>query len=209
MTATSGSIGGITIAKSSISSDKFVLNSDGSASFANGNAKFNADGSISLASSKFQVDKSGNATMNNVTMNNVTANSGTFKGVINASSGLILPVKIVEGNYTMQKGEVMCLLLLAYTGSYTDTFIYLPSSPNTGQTVYLRSEDKGTYYGTASSTGSTYGYVHGNGHKILAIRGEQYSPSNEVLCDSIKLTGKTVTLVYDGAKWIQISVSGT
>lgn len=209
VTATSGSIGGITIAKSSISSGKFVLNSDGSASFANGNAKFNADGSISLASSKFQVDKSGNATMNNVTMNNVTANSGTFNGVINASSGLFLPVKIVEGNYTMQKGEVLCLLLLAYTGSYTDIFIYLPSSPNPGQTVYLRSEDKGTYYGTDSSTGSTYGYVHGNGHKILAIRGEQYSPSNEVLCDSIKLTGKTVTLVYDGAKWIQISVSGT
>ena len=46
--ATSGSIGGVTINSNSIATDAYSLNSDGSASFADGNITFSSDGSGSL-----------------------------------------------------------------------------------------------------------------------------------------------------------------
>lgn len=83
--ATSGSIGGVTINSNSIGTNAYSLNSDGSASFANGKVAFYSNGSGSLAGGNLSWDTSGNLTVRGT----VYASAGEFAGKITATSGSI------------------------------------------------------------------------------------------------------------------------
>ncbi len=175
----------------------------GAASLAGGKALFNSDGSVSLASGKIAIDKSGN-----VTGQDVTFNSGTFKGLLNATQGLILPVSKSsnQDDYTMSGGDSIHINNYNKSGNYSEkreavTTVYLPTTANTGQQVIVRFNGN-TGHKKISGNGKTidgssqlwfYGsyneeWYDGEGG---SSGGGDYEPAYNF----------SVTLIYNGTNW--------
>jgi len=175
----------------------------GAASLAGGKALFNSDGSVSLASGKIAIDTSGN-----VTGQNVTFNSGTFKGLLNATQGLILPVSTSssQNDYSMSGGDSIHINNYNKSGNYSEkreavTTVYLPTTANTGQQVIVRFNGN-TGHKKISGNGKTidgssqlwfYGsyneeWYDGEGG---SSGGGDYEPAYNF----------SVTLIYNGTNW--------
>ncbi|KAA6303120.1 MAG: hypothetical protein EZS26_000723 [Candidatus Ordinivivax streblomastigis] len=124
---------------------------NGKVSLANGKILLNKDGSGQLANGNVTWDVNGNVTLNNITGNNINVNSGTFKGLINANSGISMGVKIVTSNTLVTSGDSFILVRGANGPTIT-----LPLFPNSGQMI------------TIKNISTEYATIKGNGNPIYA-----------------------------------------
>ena len=165
---------------------KILLNTDGSGRLANGRMTWDANG--------------------NITMNNVTANNGTFSGSIKASNGLFLKTEYIGDVGTeISSGST---LVTVYEGSKWPSQInarniYLPSTPNVGQQIIIKSA--ATYQfrlkgHSEASDVTTFGYyIKGAAARSSGIvgrdRGENYLPVMTVAPHTVWI------LIFDGTYW--------
>lgn len=178
----------------------YLDGTNGIASFAGGKVVFNADGSVNIGNGKFTVDKNGNVSMNNVTMQNITANSGTFKGVINCSGGLIMPVvKVTAKSYNISKSTTLVISENTVADGLNDehfTMLNFPASPNVGQVLTIVNNN--TYREIS---------MWGNGHRIIPSTGDTRwgTKTWEFGYYSILAPQRAKQFVFDGTYWYQIN----
>ena len=175
----------------------FLNGRTGQVAFAGGKVMFNADGTVNIGNGKFTIDRSGNVSMNNVVMSNITANSGTFKGVINASAGMIMKVvRTSAQNYTLANSTTV--LITEYQGRVSSGFpiVTLPASPNVGQVLTIVNNN---YYNEIR--------IYGNGHRITPSCGDTMwgTKTWEKGLYLPLATQRAKQLIYDGTYWWQIN----
>ena len=175
----------------------FLNGRTGQVAFAGGKVMFNADGTVNIGNGKFTIDRSGNVSMNNVVMSNITANSGTFKGVINASAGMIMNVvRTSAQNYTLANSTTV--LITEYQGRVSSGYpiVTLPASPNVGQVLTIVNNN---YYNEIR--------IYGNGHRITPSCGDTMW-GTKMWEKGLYLplaTQRAKQLIYDGTYWWQIN----
>lgn len=169
----------------------------GQAAFAGGKVLFNSDGSINIGNGRFTIDKYGNVSMNNVTMSNITANSGTFKGVINASAGMIMNVvRTSATNYTLSNSTTVFITEKQGAMASGYPIITLPSNPNVGQILTIVNNNQ---YEELR--------IYGNGHRITPSCGDTMYGS-KVWKKGLYLPlapQRAKQLIFDGTYWWQIN----
>lgn len=193
ITAKSGVVGGFTIEENTLSS---------SATDASG-AKIKLNGNNGEA----RIGKMSVAANGNVTIKNLTAAGGTFSGLINATGGIKTKGSYSESHndYTTSASDSLHI-----NGSDTntgDSNVYLPSTPNTGQMLFLKWSNAGT--GTHPIS------IHAQGnHFILGTEwGKRQQLREKVtiwdggsereVWRPARFPG--VLLVFDGTNWVVVS----
>ncbi len=171
----------------------------GQVGFAGGKVLFNTDGTVNIGNGKFTIDASGNVVLKDLTMNNITANSGTFKGTLFATKGIVYNVKTITANYqTLTTADAFVVVKYSRKNSSDECILYMPLNPNNGQIVTIKNLD---------DVGHDVVYLNGNGHKICpgddTFKGGNYEPYNGGTYMYIK-AGRAQQYIFDGSKWQQV-----
>lgn len=173
----------------------------GEVSLAGGRARFNSDGSVTLADGKVKIDTSGNVTMNNVTMSNIIANSGTFKGTIYATQGIVYNVrKITTNNQTLNNSDAFVVVSYNRTTVNDYGIVNFPRNPNNGQIITIKNVSIHSIGGYETI------YMYGNGHKICpgsSILMGNIEPYDGGLYMYVKF-GRAQQFIFDGETWQQV-----
>ena len=171
----------------------------GQVGFAGGKVQFNTDGTVNIGSGKFTIDTSGNVVLKDLTMNNITANSGTFKGTIYATNGIVYIVRTITSNYqTLTTADAFVIVNYHRKNESDFCILYMPSNPNNGQIITIKNTD---------NQGYDVVYLHGNGHKICP-GDDDFLPD---ACDAYNggtymylRAGRAQQYIFDGSKWQQV-----
>ena len=171
----------------------------GQVGFAGGKVLFNADGTVSIGNGKFTIDANGNVVLKDLTMNNITANSGTFKGTLYATNGIVYNVKTITANYqTLTTADAFVIVNYHRTSNNDACVLYLPRNPNNGQIITIKNVDKQGY---------DVVYLNGNGHNICPgtaeLMGSNYDPYDGGAYMYVKC-GRAQQYIFDGSKWQQV-----
>ena len=171
----------------------FLDGVNGSASFAGGKVVFNQDGSVDIGFGKFHITPLGD-----VTMQDITANSGTFKGVINANAGLIMPVlKSSASSVTLTPETVILICQNTSLSDSQEMLVTLPASPNVGQVLTIINNN------THAEV-----KIYGNGHRICPSNGDSGTDTKSWTFGYYLLlaTIRAKQFVFDGTYWWQINM---
>lgn len=169
----------------------------GQVAFAGGKVLFNSDGTVNIGNGKFTVDADGNVVLNDLTMNNITANNGTFKGLLNATQGIVYNVRTInENNQTLTNADAF--VCVTYERKYTSDWcvINMPYTPNNGQIITIKNINRMDTV-----------YLYGNGHKICPGQEGLFEGNIEPVDGGYYMYvhyGRTHQYIFDGNMWQQV-----
>ena len=169
----------------------------GQVAFAGGKVLFNSDGTVDIGNGKFTVDANGNVVLNDLTMNNITANNGTFKGLLNATQGIVYNVRTINANnQTLTNADAF--VCVTYERKYTSDWcvINMPYTPNNGQIITIKNINRMDTV-----------YLYGNGHKICPGQEGMYEGNIDPTDGGYYMYvqyGRTHQYIFDGNMWQQV-----
>ena len=169
----------------------------GQVAFAGGKVLFNSDGTVDIGNGKFTVDANGNVVLNDLTMNNITANNGTFKGLLNATQGIVYNVRTINANnQTLTNADAF--VCVTYERKYTSDWcvINMPYTPNNGQIITIKNINRMDTV-----------YLYGNGHKICPGQEGMYEGNIDPTDGGYYMYvqyGRTNQYIFDGNMWQQV-----